>query len=393
MTKLVVVGLGYVGIPVACAFADKGFNVVGIDIVKDKVNSINKGVYPIGGKEPGMRALLKKVVRARRFRASMDFSDCGDADFIIISVETPLNPKTRKMDLKVLRSAVTSVGKNLSKGTLISVESTIAPFTTRDVIIPILERGSGLKAGRDFHLVHCPERVMTGRLLLNLRTYDRVIGGIDKRSSDKAKKFYRTVCKGALHTTDALTAELVKTTENAYRDVQIAFANEIALICEEYGIDAFEARKLVNTTPFRDMHIPGPGVGGHCLPKDPILLISKLKDYRSRIISNARALNDYMPLHVVKLVEDALRESKLKVANSTIILLGLSFLENSGDVRNSPAITIHRELRKRSAKVKVHDPHASYRGIKVVKSLEQAIKGADCVVIVTAHDEYTKLGL
>jgi len=391
MPKLIVVGLGYVGIPVASVFANENYDVVGIDIVKDKVEKINKGIYPISGEEPGLEELLKKVVQNGKLRASADYSECKDADFIIICVETPLDRKTKKPDTGAIESATASVGKNLNHGALVSIESTIAPFTIQNVIKPILEKESGLKAGKDFYLAHCPERLMAGRLLLNLESYDRVIGGTDRKSAERAKKLYSSVCKGKLHITDCLTAELVKTAENTYRDVQIAFANEIGLICEEFGIDAFEARRLVNTCPFRDMHFPGPGVGGHCIPKDPILLISMLKKYDSKIIKNARLLNDYMPLHVAKLAEDALGEARLKIGDSTIAILGLSYLQNTGDVRNSPSIVVYEALKNKGAKLRVHDPYASYEGIKVLGSLDEALKGADCALIVTAHDEYKEM--
>jgi UDP-N-acetyl-D-mannosaminuronic acid dehydrogenase len=388
MSKLAVVGMGYVGIPVACAFADKGYDVVGIDIIKDKVDKINLGIYPISGDEPGREDVLKSVVNDGKFKATMDFSECKDANYIIVSVETPLDSQTKKPDFKALKSAITYVGKNLSKGTLVSVESTIAPLTIENIVKPALEKESGLRAGKDFYLVHCPERVMAGRLLYNLENYDRVIGGIDGKSAEKAEEFYGTICKGNLHLTDALTAEVVKTTENTYRDVQIAFANEIGLMCHELGIDAFEVRDLVNTCPFRDMHTFGPGVGGHCIPKDPQLLLSSIKKYDSKIVKNARLVNDSMPLHVVDLIENALASAKKELKDSTITVLGLSFLENSGDTRNSPSITLIDELGKRGASVKVHDPYASDDDIEVVRSLEDALKGSDCAVLMVAHDEY-----
>lgn len=391
MPKLVVVGMGYVGIPVACAFASKDYDVVGLDIVKDKVDKINKGTYPISGEEPGLADLLGRVVADGKLRASLDYSECKDAQFIIICVETPLDKETKKPDTRAIESSVTAIGKNLKTGTLISIESTIAPLTSRDVIIPVLERESGLEAGKDFHVVHCPERLMAGRLLHNLENYDRVIGGIDRESTEKAKELYSAICKGTLHLTDCLTAEVVKTTENTYRDVQIAFANEIALICTELGIDAFEVRKLVNTCPFRDMHIPGPGVGGHCIPKDPILLLSNLNEHDSKIIKNARELNDSMPLFVVDLVEEAFTEAGLGIRDSVVTILGLSFLENSGDTRNSPSIVVGDELVRRGAKVRFHDPYADYPDIEVFRSLDDAVKDADCAVLLTAHKEYGKM--
>jgi UDP-N-acetyl-D-mannosaminuronic acid dehydrogenase len=391
MPKLVVVGMGYVGIPVACAFASKGLDVVGIDIVKEKVEKLNHGELPLSGEEPGLPDLLKKVVEDGKLKASLDFSECQSAQSIIICVETPLHPMTKKPDTRAIESAISAVGKNLERGTLVSIESTIAPLTTNNVIIPILEKESRLKAGKDFHLVHCPERLMAGRLLYNLEKYDRVIGGIDRESTEMARKLYGVICKGALHFTDCLTAEVVKTTENTYRDVQIAFANEIALICHELGINAYEVRKLVNTCPFRDMHAPGPGVGGHCIPKDPLLLLSSIEKYDSKIIKSARVLNDSMPLHVLDLIEDALSEVRLELENSVVALLGLAYLENTGDTRNSPSIVVWKELERRGAKARFHDPYASFEGIGVSRSLDDVLKGADCAVLLTPHKEYGKL--
>jgi UDP-N-acetyl-D-mannosaminuronic acid dehydrogenase len=377
--------------PVACAFASRGYDVVGIDIVKEKVDKINDGTYPLKGEEPGLGELLGKVVADGKLRASLDYSECKDAQFIIICVETPLDKETKMPDTRAIESSTVTIGKNLKPGTLVSIESTIAPLTSRDVIIPILERESGLKAGNDFNLVHCPERLMAGRLLHNLEKYDRVIGGIDRQSAEKAKELYSAICKGTLHLTDCLTAEVVKTTENTYRDVQIAFANEVALICSELGIDAFEVRELVNTCPFRDMHVPGPGVGGHCIPKDPILLLSSLKEHDSKIIKNARELNDSMPLFMADLIEEAFSDADLGIRDSVVTILGLSFLENSGDTRNSPSITVGDELVRRGAKVRFHDPYADYPDVEVFRSLDDALRGADCAVLLTAHKEYKKM--
>ena len=297
MKKIAVVGLGYVGIPVACTFSKKGFDVVGIDINEAKIKMINDGICPIVGKEPGLKELFEEAHNNHGFRATDDFSKCQEADAILVSVDTPIDERTKIPGFKALRAALSNIGENLSKGTLVSVESTIAPGTMSKVVKAILEEKSGLKAGEDFFLVHCPERLKVGKLIHNLVKCNRIIGGVNPESAEKARDLYAHISEGKLHVTDALTAEVVKTTENAYRDVEIAFANELALICEDLGINVFETQELVNTSPNRHMHEPGSGVGGHCLPKDSWLLL-----YGAGIISIPAECNlfSYIPPGLAK---------------------------------------------------------------------------------------------
>jgi UDP-N-acetyl-D-mannosaminuronic acid dehydrogenase len=261
--KIGVVGLGYVGIPLCALLADKGFDVVGIDVVKERAVAVNAGRLPLKGEEPGLAELLAKAVGKGKLRATTSFAACKDRTAIFVCVDTPIDADKRP-EYSKLESAIRGIGKNMPKGAMVVIESTIAPGTMTGLVARTLEKESGLALGKGFKLVHCPERVMPGRLLFNLRSYDRVIGGYDKQSIQRASAIYSTIMKGKLHPTDLTTAEIVKTAENAYRDVQIAFANEVALISEKLGADAFEVRTLVNTCPFRDMHVPGAGVGGHC---------------------------------------------------------------------------------------------------------------------------------
>ncbi len=393
--KIVVVGMGYVGIPVAVAFATKGFQVVGINRSRPKVDMINNGECPIKGEEPGLEELLKKMVAEGRLSATQDFSACRDAHTILIAVQTPFD--TQKMEPKYssLESALRDVGKNLTKGSLVVIESTIAPTTMEKVAKPILETESGMVAGKDFYLANCPERVMPGRLLQNIREYDRVVGGINEESTKIALELYQHVVEGELYPTDSLTAEVVKTAENAYRDVQIAFANEIALICEKLDVNAYEVRGLVNKCPFRDMHKPGAGVGGHCLPKDSWLLAWGVKNVLSpKIIALARDINDSMPHHMVELTVAALQEGGVKIEEAVISILGLAYLENSDDIRNSPAFPIIQELKGRCAEVRPHDPFVEEcEGLSVFHNLDKALKGSNCIVLVTAHTSYKNLSL
>jgi len=303
-------------------------------------------------------------------------------------VQTPFGDK--KPEYSALESALEEIGKYLQKDQLVIIESTIAPGTMNKIVKPILERKSGLKAGKDFMLGNCPERVMPGKLLCNIENLDRVVGGIDEKTREKMIELYSHIVKGDLYPTNCLTAEVVKTAENAYRDVQIAFANELALLCERLGIDAYEVRELVNKCPYRDVHIPGAGVGGHCIPKDSLLLNYGAGDFEAKLMLLARKINDDMPYHVVELVKKVLGNVKGK----KIAVLGLAYLANSNDTRNTPALPVIKELEKLGADVIVHDPYVkSYEKITLTNHLNDALKDADCIVIVTSHDQYHEIDL
>ncbi len=392
--KVAVVGLGYVGIPVAAALAASGVRVVGVDISAAKVEAVNAGRNPLEGDEPGLEDVIAQGVARRRLTASRDHAAVEGADVVIVSVETPIDPDTKDPVYKALKSALRSLSRHLKRGVLVSVESTIAPGTMAKVVRPILEKGSGLRAGRGLYLVHCPERVTAGRLLYNLIHMDRVIGAEDPVSLRKAVALYSRFVDGELHGTDWVSAEITKTAENAYRDVQIAFANEVALICEELGANAYRVRELVNTCPGRDMLLPGAGVGGHCIPKDPWLLVSPVVYQKPVLIPTAREVNEFMPVRMAQLCEEAMRAAGRRIRGSKVAVLGLAFRENTDDARNSPAIPLVRELRRRGAGVAIHDPFAkSIRGFTVTKDMQEAVKGADCVAIVAAHDRYRRLDL
>jgi UDP-N-acetyl-D-mannosaminuronic acid dehydrogenase len=391
--NLVVVGLGYVGLPVAAKFAEVGFNVIGIDIVQEKIDRINSGESPIEGVEPNLGELVSNVVANKQLRATSDYTAIQSADYVLIVVETPFSNRINKPYYAALRSASRSVGQNLRKNTLVVVESTVAPGTIRTIVQPLLEAESGLTAGVDFKLATAPERVMPGKLLYNLVNMERVVGGIDDASTDAAIELYRHIVKGELHKTDVLVAEVSKTTENAYRDVQIAFANEIALLCENIGVDVFEVRELVNKVPGRNMLLPGAGVGGHCLPKDSWLLAFGTKGrYEPRLIAVAREINDSMPLHMSDLCEEALEATRGSIYGSKVTILGVAYLENTDDTRNSPAFPLYQSLDVLGVETVLHDPLARSDDIKpVLKDLDEAVAGSDCLAIVTAHDEYTNL--
>ena len=410
--KIVVIGMGYVGIPVAALFADvEGFSVVGVQRRSKrsgwKIDWLNEGRNPIGGDEPDLAELIARVVRKGTFRVVEDVSACKDAEAILIDVQTPVDAD-KVPDYESLEEVNGNVGKCMRRGALVVVESTVAPGTTENVVKPLLEKCSGMKAGKDFYLAFCYERVMVGRLIRNIVDLPRVVGGIDEKSTARAMELYGHVVKAKLCPTDALTAEVAKVVENTYRDVNVAFANEVGLICESLGVDAFKVRELVNTlpndpknpvsNPVRNMHYPGAGVGGHCLPKDPWLLKYGLDEYgRSKFLPNvivaSRERNDSMPRHTVDLVEDALAERGKKVKGAKVAILGVAFIENSDDTRETPSATLYAELEKRGAKPVLHDPIVHTFDLPFTNDLDKALAGADAVILATKHKEYLKLDL
>lgn len=392
--RMAVVGLGYVGVPLAATFARAGLDVVGIDIDEAKVDAINEGRSPLKGREPGLADRIATAVSQGKLRATTDVTPVSRASAVLVAVETPLAPGGEDPDYRPLRSALRSSAPHLRKNALVSIESTVAPGTMDRVVKPLLERGSDLSIPRDLQLVHAPERVTAGKLLWNLEHLDRVVGGADDRSCRKAARLYARITSGRIHVTDWITAEIAKTAENAYWDVQIAFANEIALLCEELGANAYRVRELVNTSPFRNMLLPGAGVGGPCIPKDPWLLVGLAWHVKPQLIPAARSINEFMPIRMALLVEEALRAAGRPIKGAQVTILGFAYKANTEDSRNSPAIGVVRALRKRGADVTIHDPYArSARGYVVLKDLRKAVRGADALALVTAHTAYRRMDL
>jgi UDP-N-acetyl-D-mannosaminuronic acid dehydrogenase len=380
-----VIGLGYVGLPVACMFAKAGFQTIGVDIAAERVEAINAGKNPIQGKEPGLSELVAQVVGNGRLRCATAPDALSQADAVLISVQTPIEEEDHRPKYTHLIAALTGLGKVMKSGVLVIIESTLAPKTMHQIVIPTLEKASGKTAGEEFWVGHCPERVMPGKLLHNITHMSRVMGGLTPATATVMSTLYRHIVQGELDQTDLLTAELVKTTENAYRDVQIAFVNEIALICEALGGDVWEVRELVNKSPGRNLLYPGAGVGGHCIPKDPWLLIANMHGtYDAKIIPAARHLNRSMPLHVVALTEKALAAHDTAFPNAVIAVLGYAYLANSDDTRDTPSQTYIEEIKKRGAIARIHDPYVEDYN----KDLVSVLWGADAAVILVAHDEY-----
>ncbi len=384
-----VVGLGYVGLPVAAMFAQAGFRVIGLEIKSDRVAAINAGHNPIEGNEPGLAELLAGVTREGRLHATTEYAELAQADVILIDVETPVDEKHQPQYV-ALKAACRSVGAVTKPGALVIVESTIAPGTIERVARPLLEESRGLKVNVDFYLGACPERVMPGKLLSNLSRLSRVCGGTTPETAQTMAALYRTIVQGDLDVADCVTAELVKTAENAYRDVNIAFANELALACEATGGDFLRVRELVNKSPGRNVLLAGAGVGGHCIPKDSWLLAHGVNGrFPVRLLAAAREVNDLMPHHVASLAAQALHAIGGQLAGAHVAVLGYAYLEDSDDTRNSPSADLVRYLQAEGAIVAIHDPWVQeYEG-----DVCQRVHGCDVAIVMVAHQVYKDLDL
>ena len=397
--KIVIVGLGYVGLPVACLFAKKGFSVAGINRGKEKVDLINKGVSPLDTVEEGIAELVKEAVKKHGLAATTDYKPIQNADIVIIAVETPVDEKTHLPNYKSLKSALTSVGDNLKKGTLVVVESTIAPGTTDSLVVPTLEKTSKLQVNKDFFVGHCPERVKANRLLYQLKNYPRVIGGLTKETGNVMALLYKTIIKADLDITDPLTAEVVKTEENTFSDTLIAQANALALLSQSYGVNAHEVTALIRKIPGHWVSYlnPGPGVGGHCIPKDPYLKISKLQKNTngradklvSQLVNLVREINDYMPQNMVELLKKSMKEAHVKKENAKVVVFGYAYKENTDDSRNSPTEVLVKNLGGKVKEIKIHDPHVR----QFNADMRKVLKGTDSLLLMVGHDKYKTIKL
>lgn len=389
--SLSVFGAGYVGLPTAALFADTGFKVTAVDVKPNIVNSIKKGTSPID--EPGLDELISRNVKSGRLTAELLSNvTLNDKQGVIITVQTPID-QNNKPDLSFLINALEIIGHNIKKNMIIAVCSTVPPGTLHEKVKPLLESLSGLKADHDFYLAYVPERIAPGSALKEFVESPRLVGGIGSNSTKIVAELFRTVCKQIIET-EAETAEVSKTAENTFRDINIAFANQLALICEQHGADIMKVTKLANTHPRVNIHASGPGVGGPCLTKDPYLLTNETNFETQNIIKIARQINDYMPSHMVKFIKQGLTKAGKKIKNSQIIILGTSYKANVDDPRLSPAEPIIHQLLASEANVTVYDPHCiADFGAKKAQSLNKAAKDADCLVIVTDHAEFKNLDL
>ncbi|MBY9012311.1 MAG: nucleotide sugar dehydrogenase [Candidatus Lokiarchaeota archaeon] len=410
-TNIVVVGMGYVGIPMAALLADvDDFFVTGIQRRSQrsswKIDWLNQGKNPYEGDEPGLDELIERVVKNEKFKVTDAYDAINEANYILIDVQTPVD------DEKIPRYASLldvshNIAKHMKKGVTIILESTVAPGTTDNIVQVILEDESELKRGKDFYLVFSFERVMPGKMIEYITDFPRVIGGGCQEANEKAKFLYGKVVKKELQVTDTLTAELTKCIENAYRDVNIAFANEMALLCEDFNRNIFEIINLINYRHDRMMHYPGSGVGGHCLTKDPWLLLygfnkytEKFNESKIKIIQDSRKINDFMPYHMIELMENVFRDSHRLVDNIKVVLLGVSYKANTDDTRNTPTENIIKVLKSRyhshNIEYIAHDPYVKERDYKLTKltsDLNKAVVDADVLMFTTNHSEYYNIDL
>jgi UDP-N-acetyl-D-mannosaminuronic acid dehydrogenase len=412
--KIGVIGMGYVGIPAAALFADSPVfeRVYGFQRESPssgyKIAMLNRGESPLKGVEPGLDDLLRKVVAAGKFQCTSDLSKIAGLDAVTLSIQTPfLNKDDLLPDLSALEEGIRHTGIHLRPGMLVVIESTITPGTTVGIARMILEEESGLAAGKDFALAHAPERVMAGRLLRNIREHDRCVGGIDDVSTKRAIELYAPVLTaGKAIPMTATAAEVTKTAENTFRDLQIAAVNELALYCEAMGVNFYDVRTGIDSLKgegiTRAMLWPGAGVGGHCLTKDTyhlergVQMLGKAAlDYPAgepSLYVLARRINDFMPVHMFRLTADALNRAGKSPKNTRIALLGWAFLSNSDDTRNTPSEPYRAMLLTEGATVSVHDPYVTdYPGVPLVSSVEDAVQGADAIAIFTGHHQYRTL--
>lgn len=406
--KVGVIGMGYVGIPSAVLFAEQFDFVWGFQRASQssgyKIEMLNNGISPLKGEEPGLEELIKKVRNQGTFESTSDFSKIRDVDAVTLAIQTPFKDKGElEPDFSALEEGIRQIGKYLNEGILVVLESTITPGTTKGFAADILKEESGLIPGEDFALAHAPERVMVGRLIRNIQEHDRIVGGINKESTARAVELYNPVLtKGKIIAMDATAAEVTKTAENTFRDLQIAAINELALYCEAMRINVFDVRTGIDSLKgegiTRAILYPGAGVGGHCLTKDTyhlergVKISGSILDYPAdseSLYVLARKINDFMPQHMYNLTLEGLARISKKFKNSKIALLGWAFINNSDDTRNTPSEPYFDMADKDGAGISIHDPYVSeYGKLKISQDLEECIKGADAIVIFAGHKQY-----
>jgi UDP-N-acetyl-D-mannosaminuronic acid dehydrogenase len=381
--KITVVGMGYIGLPTSIIFAKNGFKVYGFDINEKIIEKLKNGKVHIV--EPDLQEEFEKVLRSGNL---VPTNKLTESDVFIISVPTPFkqNKEQKIADLSYVISASEMVSKYVQKGNLVILESTVPPGTTEEIMGKIIENNIGLKLNEDFYVAHCPERVLPGRILYELENNDRVIGASNKFAEEITKELYEIILKtGKVYTTNTITAEMCKLVENTYRDINIAFANELSIICDKLGINVFELIELANKHPRVNILNPGAGVGGHCLAVDPWFIVEKFPQ-DSNLIRTAREINDYKPHYIVEKIERNINYNK-----STIIgILGLAYKANIDDLRESPSLKIASLLKERGYKVYGCEPYSSEKNINGIENipLNEIIEKADYLVLTLAHKQF-----
>ena len=389
-----VVGLGYVGLPLAVEKAKAGFKTIGFDVQEEKVNLVNKGVNYIGDV---VDSELKELVDSGMLSTTTDFSFIKNVDFVAICVPTPLDAH-QQPDISFVKSSSEAISKYLSKGTMVVLESSTYPGTTEELVKPILEEGSGLICGKDFYLGFSPERVDPGNTVYQTKNTPKVVGAIGEDATKVIAAMYRAVLEGDIHEVSSpAVAEMEKILENTYRNINIGLVNEICMLCEKMGISAWEVIDAAKTKPFGyQAFYPGPGLGGHCIPLDPYYLTWKAREYgfHTSMIENSMIINDKMPEYCVERCYKVLNKQKKAMADSKILVLGVAYKNDIDDYRESPSLKLIDLLKKEEATVDFYDPYISeykyqgktYQGFDAINS--KILESYDLVVIATAHKSY-----
>jgi len=381
MEKVCILGMGYIGMPTACMLANSGYEVIGVEIDSKIINKLNSGKLHID--EPDLEEIFLKAYKDKKIKV---MAELEKSDVYIIAVQTPLNNQ-KKADLSHVISATNMIKNCISNGCLVILESTSPPGTTRNIVGDIIYRSTGLKGGRDYYLAFCPERVLPGKIVYEMVNNDRIIGGINEESAKKAEMLYRSFVKGKIITTTLEVAEFVKLAENTFRDVNIALSNELAIICEKYGINVWEVIQFANLHPRVNILNPGPGVGGHCIPVDPWFIVENI-DVRDTLIEKSRHINDNVPFRISDKIADIL----VGYEKPKVTIFGVSYKENIGDTRESPAIVIYNELTKKGINVSVYDPLVSQFKY-LLSSLEDSLKDSDLLLLFVGHKKFKEISL
>ena len=391
MTNITVVGLGYVGLPLACLCAEKGHKVYGLDIDKNKIDLINNNQSPIGDEY-----IINKLENIKnKIHATTNANECiPNSEVVIVCVPTPVD-KNNSPDLTALMEAVSAISKFIKQNTLLVIESTIYPGTIEEVVIPILKKQKFDAYKNDIFVAHCPERIDPGNKKWTIENLPRVVGGITKEATERAAEFYRSLIEAdVVELSSVKAAEATKIMENTFRDVNIAFVNEMAQSFDKAGIDIMEVIKGASTKPFAFMpHYPGAGVGGHCIAQDPYYMIERGRQlgFNHEFLMLARKINNSMPHYTVGLLEQQLKKLKKTTKNARVGVLGLAYKANVDDVRESPAFEIINILKTKGADVFVFDSHVKKGGN--VKDLDELLNKSDYIILATDHNEFKNIDL
>ena len=389
-----VVGLGYVGLPLAVEKAKTGFKTIGFDVQAEKVKMVNEGHNYIGDV---VNEDLKELVESGMMKATSDFSFVKDVDFIAICVPTPLD-KHQEPDISYVKSSTEAISKHLSRDTMVVLESTTYPGTTEELLLPILEEGSGLKCGEDFYLGFSPERVDPGNLIYKTKNTPKVVGAVGKDATEVISAMYREVLEGEIYEVSSpAIAEMEKILENTYRNINIGLVNELAILCNKMGISLWEVIDAAKTKPYGfQAFYPGPGLGGHCIPLDPYYLTWKAREFgfHTSMIESSMIINDKMPEYTVDRAASVLNEHKKALNGSKVLVLGVAYKNNIDDYRESPALNVIDILKERGAVTDFYDPWIPkykrngewHEGISEINA--DIIKEYDLILVATAHDAY-----